>query len=146
MALWGSWYNELGSMMQLNSGSTGTLFGTYYSSVGNAKSQYYLQGTYDAQPLPGSGGQAAGWAVAWNNAYLNAHSNTSWAGQYQVLPNGQEQIYTLWLLASSVTPNNDWQSTLVGQDTFTRSAPSAQAKASRRAAGHLSHPSAVEKG
>ena len=144
MPIWGSWYNELGSMMQLSSGSSGTLRGTYWSAVGQATRQYQLQGTYDSKPLPGSGGQAAGWAVAWNNAYMNAHSNTSWSGQYQV-QNGQEQIYTLWLLASSVTPDNDWQSTQVGQDTFTRNPPSAEIVERRRAAGHLSHPPAANK-
>lgn len=112
----GTWYNELGSDMVLNvSGSS--VWGTYYSAVGDATRRYDLAGRIDPDPLPS--GQALGWTVAWANAYRNTHSATAWSGQYQTI-DGNEEIVALWLLTSETPPEQDWASTLVGKDVFTR--------------------------
>jgi hypothetical protein len=115
----GLWYNELGSMMQLNV-SGGNVWGWYYSAVGTAKATYPLSGQINPQPYPFS--QVLGWAVAWTNAYANAHSSTSWSGQYQTVDN-QEEIVAFWLLTSETQEQDDWEATLVGKDVFTRRMP-----------------------
>ena len=138
MAFSGVWYNELGSKMTLN-GSGGALSGVYQTAVGYASGQYTLTGRYNT--TPSSGGQALSWAVAWQNAYLNAHSATAWSGQYQVDPaTGQEEIYTLWLLASETPSDEDWGATQVGQDTFTRSPVSQEEIEQRLKCRPGSHP------
>jgi hypothetical protein len=48
---------------------------------------------------------------------------TGWSGQYQII-DGQETIVAMWLLTIQQRPADDWKSTLVGRDTFTRAAPS----------------------
>ena len=132
----GLWYNELGSMMQLNV-SGGNVWGWYYSAVGTAKASYPLSGQINPQPYPFS--QVLGWAVAWTNAYANAHSSTSWSGQYQTVEN-QEEIVAFWLLTSETQEQDDWEATLVGKDVFTRKmpAPADIDKARKRTA--KSHP------
>jgi hypothetical protein len=132
----GLWYNELGSMMQLNV-SGGNVWGWYYSAVGTAKATYPLSGQINPQPYPFS--QVLGWAVAWTNAYANAHSSTSWSGQYQTVDN-QEEIVAFWLLTSETQEQDDWEATLVGKDVFTRRmpAPADVDKARKRTA--KSHP------
>ena len=114
--------------------SGGQLSGTYWSAVGNVQYRYDLSGRYNATPA--SGGQSVAWAVAWTNAYGTANSSTGWSGQYQIDENGDEEIYTLWLLVSEMPPKNDWAATNVGQVTFSRSQPAQEtiAKARRRRA------------
>jgi hypothetical protein len=126
MSISGTWYNELGSLMEIESVNGGGLSGTYCSAVGNAQYTYTLVGRYDSEP--NAGGQALGWTVAWQNQYGNSHSATSWTGQYQTDPStGQEEIYTLWLLVTEEPAESDWAATNVGQDTFTRNPPDAEA-------------------
>jgi hypothetical protein len=117
----GHWYNELGSQMELNiSGSN--VWGWYYSAVGLAAYTYPLAGQINTQPYPFS--QVLGWAVAWTNAYQNAHSVTTWSGQYQTVDN-QEEIIAFWLLTSETPEEADWAATNVGRDVFTRTMPAA---------------------
>jgi hypothetical protein len=130
----GLWYNELGSVMQLNV-SGGNVWGWYYSGVGTAKNTYPLSGQINPQPYPFS--QVLGWAVAWTNAYVNAHSATAWSGQYQTVDN-QEEIVAFWLLTSETQEQDDWEATLVGKDVFTRTKPADVDKARKRTA--KSHP------
>lgn len=115
----GLWYNELGSVMQLNV-SGGNVWGWYYSAVGNAQSTYQLAGSINPKPYPFS--QVLGWAVSWTNAYKNAHSVTSWSGQYQTI-DGQEEIVAFWLLTSETPEEQDWEATQIGKDVFTRTMP-----------------------
>ena len=132
----GVWYNELGSDMVLNvSGSS--VWGSYYSAVGDTFRRYDLVGLIDRQPLPS--GQALGWTVAWVNAYRNAHSATSWSGQYQVI-GGSDEIVALWLLTSETAPQDDWASTQVGKDVFTRQPPSPEQLEANRRRVPPSHP------
>ncbi|WP_435157406.1 avidin/streptavidin family protein [Amycolatopsis sacchari] len=135
-SLAGTWYNELGSVMNLTVSADGELSGTYESAVGDAESTYPLRGGYDIAPVSGTG-TALGWTVAWHNSFRNAHSTTSWSGQYY--GGTGERIVTQWLLTSGTTPADQWQSTLVGHDEFTRTAPTAaqveQAKQRGESAG-----------
>jgi hypothetical protein len=133
----GTWYNELGSRMILHA-SGAQLWGTYDSAVGQAARQYDLTGKVNTGlPLPGSG-VALGWTVSWVNAYLSSPSVTSWVGQYQVDPDGTEEIESLWLLVTETTEAGDWGSTRVGADVFRRSAPNAEQvqRALRKGSSH----------
>ncbi|KAF7341783.1 Structural origins of high-affinity biotin binding To Streptavidin [Mycena sanguinolenta] len=133
--LFGDWYNQLGSHMILCPDGDGGIRGEYYSAVGDAEHLYTLTGRYDAAPpdAPPDGsatpsflykGVSVGWVVTWRNSYRNAHSTTTWSGQY--FHEGVERILTHWLLTSSTTPEFVWDSTNVGHDTFTRTRPSAE--------------------
>jgi hypothetical protein len=139
MGISGYWYNELGSQMQINQ-SGGGVWGTYYTAVGTASGQYDLAGRVDSTPYIFS--QALGWVVAWNNAYLNSHSATSWSGQYQTV-NGNEEIVAFWLLTSEQPEQNDWEATLVGQDVFTRNPPTAEEIEKARSRKAKAHPAAA---
>lgn len=119
----GTWYNQLGSTFIVTAGAAGALTGTYESAVGNAESRYVLTGRYDSAPATDGSGTALGWTVAWKNNYRNAHSATTWSGQY--VGGAEARINTQWLLTSGTTEANAWKSTLVGHDTFTKVKPSA---------------------
>ena len=142
MPLDGTWYNELNSEMILsvseapNSGSIVT--GTYQSKVGDAAGIYTLtgitdQGTGDATPN-------LGFTVSWvNPTYGNTNSVTAWSGQLQEI-DGEEVITTFWLLTQETTPANNWKSTLVGHDTFTRTPPTKEQIAARISRGSIPYP------
>ena len=120
MSLKGTWYNELGSMMMLEVNGD-SITGTYQTAVGSAEGTYQLVGSMDSNPT--EGGQAIAWVVVWNNQYLNSHSITAWSGQYQTI-DGEEEIASLWLLTREEPSADDWSSTLINQDIFTRTKPS----------------------
>lgn len=137
----GLWYNELGSVMNI-SVSGNSVWGSYYTAVGRAVDTYPVAGRIDATPY--AYGQAIGWVVSWQNAYLNSHSATTWCGQYQSTADGEE-IVALWLLVSETPPDRDWESTQVGQDVFTRTPPSEeQIEVNRHRLGS-SHPRKAER-
>ncbi|MGW1074422.1 avidin/streptavidin family protein [Streptomyces sp. NPDC002537] len=118
----GTWYNELGSTMIVTANADGGLTGTYESAVGNAQNRYVLTGRYD-DAASDSGGTALGWTVGWHNEYRNAHSATTWSGQY--FGGDKARISTQWLLTSGTTNADEWRSTMVGHDLFGRAKPSA---------------------
>lgn len=132
----GQWYNELGSQMNLEvSGSS--VWGSYYTAVGDAQGIYELSGQINPSPQPY--GQAMGWTVAWTNPYANAHSTTAWSGEYQTV-DGEEEIVALWLLASETESEDEWASTRVGKDVFTRTMPSPEEIERNRRRLARSHP------
>ena len=133
----GTWYNELGSKMVLKLDG-GEIRGTYETAVGQAYGTYELVGRANTQPS--QGGQAVGFSVAWQNEHVTSHSATSWSGQYQLGEDGEEQIYTLWLLAREVLPGDDWASVQVGQDVFRREPPSEEAIATKLRTTGAPHP------
>ncbi|MYU26336.1 avidin/streptavidin family protein [Streptomyces sp. SID8352] len=128
----GTWYNELGSTFTVTAHANGSLTGTYDSAVGNAENQYVVKGRFDTLPAPDHG-TALGWTVSWRNSYRNAHSATTWSGQY--FGGSNPRISTQWLLTSGTTSADQWKSTLVGHDEFTRTRPSAATIAAARKAG-----------
>ncbi|KOV08744.1 hypothetical protein ADK91_13470 [Streptomyces sp. XY511] len=129
----GTWYNQLGSTFIVTAGADGSLTGTYESAVGNAESRYVLTGRYDSTPATDGSGTALGWTVAWKNNFRNAHSATTWSGQY--VAGSEARINTQWLLTSGTTEANNWKSTLVGHDTFTKVKPSAASIDAAKKAG-----------
>jgi hypothetical protein len=128
----GTWYNQLGSTMIITANPGGGLTGTYESAVGNAENRYVLVGRYDTAGAQGSG-TTLGWSVAWRNDFRNAHSTTAWSGQ--LFGGDSPRITTKWLLTSSTTPADEWSSTLVGSDSFTRTKPTAAQVEQARALG-----------
>ena len=52
---------------------------------------------------------------------MTANSTTTWSGQWQKTRSGI-RIFTTWLLTSQTEPKDNWKSTLVGKDTFYRTA------------------------
>ena len=138
MGISGSWYNELGSQMDLNVDNKGSVTGQYWTAVGDATGRYPIVGW--AERVAGqTGSTAVGWVVLWLNAAGNSRSVTTWSGQYQIV-NGEEHILTLWLLATETNPGDDWKSTLAGADIFQRTRPHASQVALRQARGPASHP------
>ncbi|MER5766372.1 avidin/streptavidin family protein [Streptomyces sp. NPDC001985] len=135
----GVWHNQLGSVMKLRVTADGTLRGTYESAVGNAESTYVLTGRVDTAPAGGAEGTTLGWTVSWRNGYRNAHSNTTWSGQF--FQDGDDRINTQWLLTRDTTPANEWESTWIGHDEFSRGLPSAELlKKAQRSGGKASTP------
>ena len=139
MSLEGTWYNELGSTMQIEPlAGDGSLSGSYetaVSSSGCAQGAFSLAGRTDVD----RGGQTVGFSVCWLNQGSECNSSTSWSGQYQTV-NGEEQITALWLLTQATPPASDWASTLVGQDLFTRQPPTSDEIAARSKIRGRSHP------
>lgn len=142
MPLDGTWYNELNSVMNLSveetSNNGSVITGTYQSQVGEAGGIYTLSGITDegtGDPTPN-----IGFTVSWvNPSNGNSNSVTAWSGQLQVI-DGQEVITAFWLLTQETNPANNWSSTRIGQDVFTRTQPTeAQVKA-RLSRGSLPHP------
>jgi len=129
----GTWYNQLGSTFIVTATEDGELVGSYESAVGNAENRYVVTGRYDSEPATDGSGTALGWTVAWRNDYRNAHSATTWSGQY--FGGTNERITTQWLLTSGTATADEWQSTLVGHDVFTKTKPSTAAIDAAREAG-----------
>lgn len=116
-SLAGKWYNELGSMMELEVVGD-TITGTFMPNVDEVVGGYPLTGLTDSDASPDS--QAVGFVVAWHRGPEdNLHSVTAWSGQYQII-NGKEVLTTQWLLTREHIPEHNWSSTVVGHDTFTR--------------------------
>lgn len=121
MTIAGDWYNEFGSHMRLDTDPSGGITGMYVSAAGHASGRYVLVGRYD-MPAGTGYSTALGWTVAWRNEDNDADSVTSWNGVYQ--DDGEERILATWLLTRSATAPDVWESTMVGQDVFTREVPS----------------------
>lgn len=121
MDLTGQWYNELGSTMNLTV-SGNMISGEYFSAVGEAQGPYPLVGYFDASDE----NPTLGFTVAWQNDQEVAHSVTTWCGQAMTI-GGNEYITAMWLLATSAAQADQWQSTMVGQDSFSRTQPSKEA-------------------
>lgn len=117
----GKWYNELGSVMNLTIAADGTVSGSYQTAVGDASGIYPLAGRTEVDVT--NNDQNIGFVVSWWNSSGNSHSVTAWSGQVQEV-DGQQVMRTTWLLTSETQPENDWQSTLVNVDVFTRVQPS----------------------
>jgi hypothetical protein len=118
MNLQGTWYNELGSTMVINTVSDGGFTGSYTTGVSSthcAQGNFKLVGQTDTD----SGGEAVAFVVCWQNDISNCQSITAWSGQAQNI-NGEDQIIAFWLLTVEASPAQDWYATHVGEDIFTR--------------------------
>jgi hypothetical protein len=120
MKLAGTWFNELGSQMDLKVDGV-SVTGTYVSAVGKAKGPYAIVGRTEASP---DGSQSVGFSVVWENKETgNLGCCTAWSGQLQMPDGGAEQIVTTWILTGDTLAADDWNSTKIGQDTFRRDKP-----------------------
>jgi hypothetical protein len=137
MAIDGIWYNELGSTMTLAYGPVpGQIAGKYQSGVGTS-GQFDLVGSYDPN------NNTFGFVVTWNNGTVERNSTTTWCGQY--FDNaGDEVLLTTWLLCESTAEGDTWESTLIGQDQFGRTEPSAAAVEAKRMFHAPAHPRALD--
>jgi hypothetical protein len=114
----GKWFNELGSIMDLQV-NNGAISGTYQTKVGDAHGIYELVGQVDTDNDEST---AIGWVIVWNNKYGSSDSVTAWSGQFQCI-DSKDTIITTWLLTGETIPTNDWRSTFIGKDIFTRNPP-----------------------
>jgi hypothetical protein len=115
MDIEGKWFNELGSSMMIQvHGSTVT--GKYQTAVGDADGLYELVGRVS---VPADDNRTIGFVVAWQNDKRKTDSVTAWSGEVREV-NGNQILTTTWLLTGETDPKDDWKSTLVGKDLFTR--------------------------
>ncbi|MEV0495193.1 avidin/streptavidin family protein [Streptomyces atratus] len=142
MSIAGDWYNEFGSHMEIAPGPSGEITGTFASATGLAAGEYALVGRYDTFERPDHG-TAIGWTVAWRNERNNANCVTSWSGLC-FADDGTERICATWLLTTSATDSDAWESTTVGRDVFTRQSPgSERIEVGARSTRPTSHPAAT---
>lgn len=135
MGLAGTWYNQLGSRMELTV-LQGLVTGWYETAVGNASGRYDLAGRTDTDA---DRAQNIGWAISWENQGGSSDSVTAWSGQLQQI-DGEEIISTTWLLTIETKPSSNWKSTLVGKDVFQRTQPDDNSVKKAFLMGTCSHP------
>ena len=82
---------------------------------------------------------AVGWVVLWNNQSGDSNSVTCWAGQY-FSDSDPEIILTMWLLREETQQNQNWASTLVGEDVFYRSPAQARDRVAVSTLRRPAHP------
>lgn len=119
-SLSGVWRNELGSRMILQQSTDGDLSGCYNTAVGHAKNLYSLVGKTNLHLKAVCDKASVGFTVAYQNDHFgDSMSVCSWSGKYQLL-DSQEIIETTWLLTRERSHESNWDSTLVGKNSFTR--------------------------
>ena len=96
--------------------NTGVFHGRYNSAVGNAEKWYTMVGRTHTK------GKTVGWTVVFENEYRkDVDSTCTWSGQFQA---DESVIRTTWLLTRNPDdPSKKWESTIVGQNTFTKNNP-----------------------
>jgi hypothetical protein len=137
MGLQGTWYNELGSTLEIKEVSKGTLAGSYETAVseGPVTGQFEVVGRTDVD----RGGETVGFAVTWVNDQSNSNSTTTWAGHY-LNSGGDEHLTAFWLLVMRTDPGDEWASTLVGEDVFRRKTLSPERQAEVGTLKRHAHP------
>ena len=118
MSLTGFWQNQLKSVMFLEEDKDGTLSGIYRSIVGRDPHPRPLAGRSSEDE---KGKQLLGFAVRFHidnpGGPTNGHfSLCTWSGWER-----NDKITTHWLLTlSKLDANDEWSSTLIGEDAFKR--------------------------
>ena len=135
MPLAGTWYNQLGSRMELTV-YQGKVSGWYETAVGSAAGRYELAGRTDTDD---DSARNVGWVVSWENDKGSSDSVTTWSGELQTI-NGEAIISTTWLLTIETAPDANWKSTLIGKDIFTRTPPDKESSKKAFLIGMCSHP------
>jgi hypothetical protein len=130
MALNGVWINELGSVLALKEGPEGRLEGSYETAVGTcAKGKFPVSGRTDVF----AGGETLGFAVAWKNDQSACNSTTTWVGHCRSAGEEGESLVTFWVMAEKTGPDEEWESTTLGSDTFYRKIEAASEEQSAEA-------------
>lgn len=112
----GTWHNELGSTLIIESVQSGVLSGTYETTGASgtcAKGKFRVSGVTDTE----KGGNNIGFAVSWRNDLSNCHSVTAWSGQV-LNPGPSQYISAFWLLTVESSQAASWAATHIGLDTF----------------------------
>lgn len=128
----GDWFNQLGSSMTLKTYPDRTVSGVYRTAVESCEGaaggpESPLYGVANNVQLNNS--------IAWHVVWSEGRSVTGWVAQCHVC-NGQEVLYSQWLLRSTVgSCDDDWKSTRYGQDVFTRTRKSSHELSKRYAEG-----------
>ena len=132
------WYNDHGGRMTITELdiNLGTFRGTYRPGpIIILENEYLLLGRFD--PL----GETMGWVVSWQNQSRDSHSTTSWSGQAKYDPTIDDFVLlTNWLRTEETIPENDWNSTSIGHDTFRRLEPTKEQTTRATLRFQRSHP------
>jgi hypothetical protein len=108
----GVWRNQFGSELRLEVDGAGGLKGAYRTAhavlTGHSNA---VVGSYN--PAPSNAGSVLGFVVVWDEL----RSLTAWSGQYHP---GADLIRATWLMTNETLEDEDWRSTIVGQDVFRR--------------------------
>jgi hypothetical protein len=116
MSLTGVWMNELRSIMVVEDPGDGTLRGRYRSIVGRDPHIRELSGRTSKSE---EGKQLLGFAVCFQietpGLGSGHYSLCTWSGWAR----DDDRIQTHWLLTlSKLSPQDEWSSTLIGEDSF----------------------------
>lgn len=109
----GVWVNELGSKMILTVTPSGTISGTYQTTVGSPGSaeEFDIVGFVSSD------------LISFTVNFGKYGSLTSWCGQHTEIATGAV-IKTVWILAKNIADdqerNNLWGAVLTGSNSFTR--------------------------
>ena len=125
MSLTGVWLNELNSIMVLTEHGDGAVTGKYRSLVGRDPNIRDLAGRTSASE---GGKQMLGFAVCFHidnpGPGYGHYSLCTWSGWER-----DEEITTHWLLTIGLLNQQDeWSSTLIGEDSFEKVLDSAEEK------------------
>ena len=115
MDIRGKWFNELKSWMVLDVQGC-VVTGKYHTGVGDAEGEYDLVGSIS---MPNDENRTIAFVVAWQNGRQDTDAVTAWSGEVREI-DGVQYMMTTWLLTKETLPKNDWWSTAVGKDYFTR--------------------------
>lgn len=137
MGLQGTWHNELGSVLRIGpvtDGAFDLVYETAVSAKNCAKGEFVGSGRLDDAPI----GRTVGFVVAWQNERSDCASVTAWSGALQTV-GGDEQLVAMWLL-TGIQSKNDWASTNVGRDVFSRTQAPEDVVAQNLSSKRHSHP------
>ena len=118
MDLSGTWCNQLYSTLTVDEDGKGGLTGTIACASGEfAGFEFPVVCSYD--PAPRLSSTAVAFVTNWANSDSNGRSVTAWSGQYDA---DTDTIVATWMLTAEtgVDPTDEWHSTLIGQDFFSR--------------------------
>ena len=110
----GTWKNQLGSTVYLDTTADGQVSGRYSTAVGNASGWYALRGTFDPTTATNV---TFGFCVTWQSeARGSSQSSTCWSG----FVNSRQELDTTWLLTRFPAPGSEWAAANVGKDRFVK--------------------------
>jgi avidin family protein len=115
MDIRGQWFNELTSRMVIDVHGN-TITGKYHTGVGEAEGEYELVGWIST---PNDNNGTIAFVVAWQNGIQDTDAVTAWSGEGRDI-DGTQYITATWLITKETLPNDDWRSTIIGKDYFTR--------------------------
>jgi hypothetical protein len=118
----GTWINEYGSIMNINTLENGIFHGQYRSTTGDTGT-YKVVGVYDTNPAPNM--LAVSFSISWRSIANEgdksdfSHACSSLSGQ--ILQNGTTLIMpVMHILTTPHDPANTWKNSLVDKLTYTK--------------------------